>query len=109
MASPRACHVDAYGPVSTKWNTFHETKIQSAEEGTMSNGNWAERSDAELLAEMRGNSAHSLPYQELSAELGRRVALRQMRAASAQVWSAWLQLATVVIAALAIVVTALKP
>lgn len=62
-------------------------------------------SDDELMAKMRGNSVNALPYQELSAELARRVARRQMLASTAQVWSAWLQFVVVVLMAMTLAVT----
>jgi hypothetical protein len=45
-------------------------------------------SDKLLLEEMRKKSATSFEYPELQAELDRRVAMKTMKAATAQVWSA---------------------
>ena len=75
----------------------------------MNDGGWAKLSDADLLKEMRGNSANSFNYQELAAEMERRLAKRQMSAANAQIWSAWLQGAAVVVMAVTLIWTVLKP
>jgi hypothetical protein len=75
----------------------------------MSEGGWGNLSDAALLKEMRGNTANSLNYQELAAEMQRRLAMRQMSAATAQIWAAWLQGAAVVVMAATLIWTVLRP
>jgi hypothetical protein len=54
---------------------------------------------------MRGTPASHLNYPELQAELDRRLTLRQMAAATAQVRAAWYQLAAVIAMLLTLIAT----
>ena len=59
-------------------------------------GLYEQYTDKSLFSLMRNTSSTSFDYIEMKAEVDRRLAERDLKAASAQVWSAWLQLAAVV-------------
>lgn len=65
---------------------------------------YGEMSTEELLENARHYPASGWGA-ELRAELDRRVSIEQIKAAKAQVWSAWLQGAVVVIMVLTVVAT----
>ena len=56
---------------------------------------YGELSDSELLTKMRGYTVGDMRSAEMRAELDRRQTIAQMKASSAQVRSAWFQLAAV--------------
>jgi hypothetical protein len=57
---------------------------------------YGELSDSELLTKMRGYTVGDMRSAEMGAELDRRQTIAQMKASSAQVRSAWFQLAAVI-------------
>jgi hypothetical protein len=66
-------------------------------------------SDKLLFEEMRKTSSTSFQYIEMKAELDLRVSSRELKAASAQVWSAWCQFAAVIAMFLTALATAIVP
>lgn len=63
------------------------------------------KTDDELIEAMRNKQAGSFEYIELNAELARRVAVSNLKAGKAQVWSAWYQLAAVIAMFLTVLAT----
>ena len=70
---------------------------------------YGELTTPELILKMRGQPVQSGTYIELNGELSRRLVLSQMEAATAQVRSAWYQLAAVVAMLLTALATAAVP
>ena len=66
-------------------------------------------SDKLLFEEMRKTPSTSFQYIEMKAELDLRVALRTLESGTAQVRSAWYQLAAVVMMFLTAIATAVVP
>jgi hypothetical protein len=72
-------------------------------------GLYEQYTDKSLFALMRNTSASSFDYIEMKAEVERRKAEKNLKASSAQIWSAWLQLAAVVAMFITAFLTAAVP
>jgi hypothetical protein len=73
-------------------------------------GNFHKDSLNTLINKMRRQSDDGNGrYRALRAELNRRLAVKQIQAAKSQIITAWLQLAAVVVAAIAVVATLAAP
>jgi hypothetical protein len=72
-------------------------------------GLYEQYTDKSLFALMRNTSASSFDYIEMKAEVERRLAERDLKAASAQVWSAWWQFGAVLAMFLTVAATVAVP
>ena len=72
-------------------------------------GLYEQYTDKSLFALMRNKPATSFEYIEMKAEVDRRLAEANLKAASAQMWSAWYQLGAVVAMFLTVAATVAVP
>ena len=70
---------------------------------------YAEMTTEVLVQAQRSHAARSVDFEEISAELQRRLVLSQLAATRAQEQSAWYQLAAVIAMFLTAIATALAP